>query len=43
MVHVSLYVSDNIRGKSGAGLLGDVVMEVDWSIKKILDALDENG
>jgi arylsulfatase A-like enzyme len=47
MVHVPLYVSEKFRGKSGAGLFGDVVMEVDWSVGQILDAirkynLDEN-
>ncbi len=41
MVHVPLYVSDAFRGKSGAGLFGDVVMEVDWSVGQILDTLDE--
>ena len=39
MVHVPLYVSDKFKGKSGAGLFGDVMMEVDWSVGKILDTL----
>ena len=43
MVHVPLYVSDKFRGKSGAGLFGDVVMEVDWSVGQILDAIKRNG
>jgi arylsulfatase A-like enzyme len=43
MVHVPLYVSDKFRGKSGAGLFGDVVMEVDWSVGQILDAIKNNG
>lgn len=47
MVHVPLFVSDKFRGKSGAGLYGDTVMELDWSVGQILDALkarqiDEN-
>ena len=42
MVHVPLYVSDKFRGKSGAGLFGDVVMEVDWSVGQIMDALRRN-
>jgi len=47
MVHVPLYVSDKFKGKSGAGLYGDVVMEVDWSVGQILSTLrkhdlDEN-
>ena len=39
MVHVPLYVSEKFAGKSGAGLMGDVVMEVDWSVGQILGAL----
>jgi arylsulfatase A len=39
MVHVPLYVSDKFEGKSEQGLFGDVVMEVDWSVGQILDAL----
>jgi arylsulfatase A-like enzyme len=43
MVHVPLYVSDKFKGKSGKGLFGDVVMEVDWSVGQILDAIKECG
>ena len=39
MVHVPLYVSDRFRGKSARGLFGDVMMEVDWSVGRIMDAL----
>ena len=39
MVHVPLYVSKKFEGKSGAGLFGDVMMEVDWSVGQILDAV----
>ncbi|MCA9245841.1 MAG: sulfatase [Planctomycetales bacterium] len=39
MVHVPLYVSDRFAGKSGVGLFGDVMMEVDWSVGEILGAL----
>jgi len=42
MVHVPLHVSDKFKGKSGAGLFGDVVMEVDWSVGQILGALKKN-
>ena len=42
MVHVPLFVSDKFAGKSGAGLFGDVMMEVDWSVGQILNALREN-
>ncbi len=43
MVHVPLYVSDKFRGKSGAGLFGDVVMEVDWSVGQIVGAIRRHG
>ena len=43
MVHVPLYVSDKFRGKSGAGLFGDVMMEIDWSVGQINAALEKNG
>ncbi|MEC8653413.1 MAG: sulfatase [Planctomycetota bacterium] len=43
MVHVPLFVSDKFKGKSGKGLFGDVVMEIDWSVGQILDALAANG
>ncbi len=39
MVHVPLYVSKEFKGKSGAGLFGDTVMEIDWSVGQILDTL----
>lgn len=39
MVHVPLFVSEKFEGKSGKGLFGDVVMEVDWSVGQILDTI----
>ena len=39
MVHVPLFVSDKFKGKSGVGLFGDVMMEVDWSVGQILETL----
>jgi arylsulfatase A-like enzyme len=39
MVHVPLYVSEKFKGQSKAGLFGDVMMEVDWSVGQILDTL----
>ncbi|MCL2305320.1 MAG: sulfatase [Planctomycetaceae bacterium] len=39
MVHIPLYVSDKFAGKSGKGLYGDVVMEIDWSVGQIYDTL----
>ena len=43
MVHVPLAVSDKFKGKSKQGLFGDVVMEIDWSVGKIMEALQKNG
>lgn len=43
MVHVPLFVSEKFAGKSGAGLFGDVMMEVDWSVGEILNAIRKNG
>ncbi len=39
MPHVPLHVSDARRGHSKAGLYGDVVEEIDWSLGEILRAL----
>lgn len=41
MVHVPLFVSDKFKDQSGAGLFGDVVMELDWSVGQILGKLRE--
>jgi len=43
MVHVPLFASEQFRGASGAGLFGDVVMEVDWSVGQILDTIQRSG
>lgn len=40
MPHVPLFASRPFRGKSGRGLYGDVVEELDWSVGQILDAID---
>ena len=47
MPHVPLFVSDKYKGKSGQGLYGDVIEEIDWSVGQVLDAvtranLDDN-
>jgi len=43
MPHVPLHCSDMFEGKSGCGLYADVMMEIDWSLGRILDALDAAG
>ncbi|RRB06740.1 sulfatase family protein [Larkinella rosea] len=41
--HVPLAASSRFRGKSGAGLLGDVMLELDWSVGQILQELKQQG
>jgi len=43
MPHVPLFCSDKFKGKSGVGLYGDVMMELDWSVGQIMQALKANG
>lgn len=43
MPHVPLFVSDRHKGKSEAGMYGDVIMEIDWSVGQILDTLQKLG
>ena len=41
--HVPLHVGKRHRGKSAAGLYGDSVEELDWSVGQILDTLQTSG
>jgi len=41
MPHVPLAVSDKFKGKSKQGLYGDVLMEIDWSVGKIMQTLKQ--
>ncbi len=43
MPHVPLFVSDKFKDKSGAGLYGDVIQEIDWSVGQIIAALKQHG
>lgn len=43
MPHVPLAASKAFLGKSGAGLYGDVVQEIDWSVGEILKTLRQSG
>jgi arylsulfatase A-like enzyme len=43
MPHVPIFASEKFKGKSGAGLYGDVVMELDWSVGEIMRALESAG
>lgn len=42
-VHTALFSSVLFDGQSGVGAFGDNVAELDWSIGKIMDALEANG
>ena len=39
MPHVKIDASPKFKGKSGRGLYGDVIEEIDWSTGKIIDAV----
>ena len=43
MPHVPLAVADRFRGRSAAGLYGDVIESLDWSTGAILDSLQDEG
>jgi len=42
MPHVPIFCSDKFKGKSGAGLYGDVMMEIDWSVGQRIEAIKTN-
>lgn len=39
MPHVPIFASDKFKGRSAAGLYGDVIEELDWSVGEILATL----
>jgi arylsulfatase A len=41
--HIPLAASQQFLGKSGRGLYGDTVAEIDWSVGEVLRALRDNG
>jgi arylsulfatase A len=41
--HIPLAASERFRGKSGAGVYGDAVEEIDWSVGQVLGALRTHG
>jgi len=43
MTHNPLHAGENFRGKSGNGIYGDAVEEIDWSTGEILNCLKENN
>lgn len=43
MPHVPIFCSEEFEGKSGKGLYGDVILELDWSVNQINQTLKDNG
>ena len=43
MPHAPIFASKRFAGRSKAGLYGDVVEELDWSVGEIVKALEEEG
>jgi len=43
MPHVPLFASEEFQGVSTAGLYGDVIEEIDWSVGQVLAVLEEEG
>ena len=43
MPHVPLFRSEKFKDKSGAGVYGDVMMEIDWSVGEIAKSLKSAG
>ena len=41
--HRPLYASERFRNRSEAGIFGDTVEEIDWSVGELLAVLDRNG
>ena len=41
--HIPLFRSEEFKNKSFAGIYGDVIEEIDWSVGQILKALKEEG
>jgi arylsulfatase A-like enzyme len=39
MPHVPIFASEKFKGRSGGGLYGDVMEEIDWSVGEILNTL----
>jgi arylsulfatase A-like enzyme len=42
-IHVPRYPHPRFAGKSGKGLRGDALLQFDWTVGQVLDALERNG
>jgi len=43
MMHVPIFCSEEFMGKSNAGIYGDAVMEIDWSVGEVVKELEKQG
>lgn len=43
MAHLPIFTAEQFEGKSEAGLYGDVMSALDWSVGQVLKALEDNG
>jgi arylsulfatase A-like enzyme len=43
MPHTPIHTTEYFRGNSTAGLYGDVIQTIDWSVGQVLKALEEQG
>ena len=43
MPHIPIFASPAFKGKSEAGIYGDTIEEMDWSVGQIMKAVKENG
>lgn len=43
MAHLPIHTTKKFRGKSGAGLYGDVMQTIDWSAEQVMATLEELG
>jgi arylsulfatase A len=41
--HIPIAPAERFKGKSGHGIYGDIVMELDWSVGRVLDTINANG
>lgn len=43
MPHLPIHTEERFRGQSKAGLYGDVIETIDWSVGEVLKALEQHG
>lgn len=43
MPHLPIHTTERFRGQSNAGLYGDVIETIDWSVGEVLSTLEEQG